>query len=107
MYMPPGHAEEGHHDGMICLSEWRRFFDWCEEHGQGEYYLAKAEVAAAQAGKADEASRKEFNASVEAVFHAMDSDNSGELSMPEMERVFGEETHDYWVNMDGKTSCSN
>ena len=92
----PGHAAEGHHDGMICLSEWKTFFAWCTEHGEGEKYLAKAEAAAA-------AMQERFNARVEAVFKKLDSDKSGELSMEEMERTFGEETHDFWANMDGKT----
>ena len=93
----PGHASEGHHDGMVCLSEWKTFFDWCTERGEGEKYLAKAEEAAA-------AMQERFNARVEAVFKKLDADQSGELSMEEMERTFGEETHDFWSNMDGETN---
>ena len=50
--------------------------------------------------------RKKFNARVEAVFKAIDIDKSGELSLPQMERVFGEETHDFWEDMDGETGNS-
>ena len=46
--------------------------------------------------------QRRFNARVEAVFKNLDSDHSGELSMEEMERTFGEETHDFWSNMDGE-----
>ena len=53
--------------------------------------------------KAAEAIQERFNARVESVFKTLDSDKSGELSMAEMERTFGEETHDFWANMDGKT----
>ena len=81
---------------MICLSEWKTFFAWCTNRGEGEKYLAKAEEAAA-------AIQERFNARVEALFKKLDSDQSGELSMEEMERMFGEETHDFWSNMDGKT----
>ena len=95
MLAAPGHAEDGHHDGKVCLSEWKAFFDWCAEHGGAEKFLVKAEKATA-------ASQKTFNARVEAAFEAMDTDHSGELSLPEMERTFGEETHDYWEEMDGK-----
>ena len=80
---------------MVCLSEWKTFFDWCTEHGEGEKYLAKAEAAA-------KAMQEKFNARVVAVFKMLDSDHSGELSMSEMERTLGEETHDFWANMDGK-----
>ena len=80
---------------MICLSEWKAFFAWCTERGEGEKFLAKAEQAAA-------AMQERFNARVEAVFKKMDSYKSGELSMEEMERTFGEETHDFWSNMDGE-----
>ena len=90
----PGHAD-GHHDGKVCLSEWKSFFDWCTEKGEGEKFLVRAEKAAA-------AMQKRFNARVEAVFKAMDTDKSGDLSMPKMERVFGEETHEFWEDMDGE-----
>ena len=96
---------------MVCLSEWKTFFDWCSERGEGEKYLAKAEAAAA-------AMQERFNARVEAVFKKLDSEQSGELpegvfkkldshqngelSMAEMERALGEETHDFWANMDGE-----
>ena len=96
---------------MICLSEWETFFAWCTNRGEGEKYLAKAEEAAA-------AMQERFNARVEAVFKELDSEQSGELpegvfkkldsqqdgelSMEEMERAFGEETHDFWANMDGE-----
>ena len=56
---------------------------------------AKAEEKAA-------AMLERFDARVEAVFKQLDSDQSGELSMAEMERTFGEETHDFWTNMDGE-----
>ena len=82
---------------MICLSEWKAFFAWCTERGEGEKYLAKVEGAT-------DAVQERFNARVEAVFKKMDSDKSGELSMEEMERTFGEETHSFWYNMDGETN---
>ena len=94
IHTTPGQAEEGHHDGFICLSEWKAFFEWCTEHGAGEKYLTIAEHLA------DET----FDARVDAVFKALDSDHSGELSIDEMERVFGEETHEFWVDMDGEIS---
>ena len=47
--------------------------------------------------------QERFNARVEAVFKKLDSDQSGELSMTELERTFGEETHEFWANMDGET----
>ena len=81
---------------MINLSEWNTFFAWCTNRGEGEKYLGKAEEAAA-------AMQERFNARVEAMFRKLDSDKSGELSMEEMERTFGEETHDFWANMDGET----
>ena len=62
----------------------------------GEKYLTKAEDAA-------EAIQETFDERVEAAFYAMDTDKSGELSMPKMERVFGEETHEFWEDMDGET----
>ena len=80
---------------MVCLSEWKTFFNWCTERGEGEKFLAKAEEKAA-------AMLERFDARVEAVFKQLDSDQSGELSMAEMERTFGEETHDFWTNMDGE-----
>ena len=43
-----------------------------------------------------------FDARVEATFKALDVDRSGELSLPEMERIFGEETHEFWEDMDGE-----
>ena len=91
----PGHAD-GHHDGKVCLGEWKSFFDWCTEKGEGEKFLVRAEKAAA-------AMQKRFNARVEAVFKAMDTDKSGDLSMPKMERVLGEETHEFWEDIDGET----
>ena len=93
---PKGHGEDGHHDGMVCLSEWKAFFDWATEHGEGEMYLEKAEKAVAEM-------QAEFNAHVEAVFKVMDSYHSGELSMPTMRRIFGKETHEFWEDMDGET----
>ena len=91
---------------MICLSEWKAFFAWCTEHGEGEKYLAKAEEVAAamqeRLNKAATAMQERFNARVEAAFKKLDSDKSGELSMEEIERTFGEETHDFWSNMDGE-----
>ena len=96
----PGH--DGHHDGFICLSEWRSFFEWCTEHGDGEKYLVLAEKEAAKAGNTAEVIQEKFNARVETLFKQMDRDNSGELSIDEMERVFGEETHEYWEEMDGE-----
>ena len=92
----PDHAEEGHHDGMISLSEWKTFFVWASERGQGEKYLAKAEKAA-------DAKKERFDERVEAVFHLMDTHHSGELSLPQMERIFGEDTHEFWEDMDGET----
>ena len=50
----------------------------------------------------ERAAQAEFNARVEAVFKALDSNRSGELAMAEMEATFGEETHDYWANIDGE-----
>ena len=50
--------------------------------------------------------QERFNARVEAVFKKLDSDKSGELSMEEMERTFGEETHDFWSNMDGERNVT-
>ena len=97
-----GHAEEGHHDGKICIHEWKAFFAWCTEHGEGEKYLSKAEKAAAKADISDTTAREQFDARVEALFKILDSDNSGELTMKEMKRVFGEETHDFWDDMDGE-----
>ena len=94
---------------MVCLSEWKTFFDWCTERGEGEKYLAKAEEAAAamqeRLNKAAAAWGEKFNARVEVVFKKLDSDQSGELSMAEMERTFGEETHDFWENMDGEAGA--
>ena len=84
---------------MICLSEWKTFFAWCTERGEGEKYLAKVEGAT-------NAVQERFNARVEAVFKKLDSDKSGELSMEEMERTFGEETHDFWSNMDGERNVT-
>ena len=63
MHTAPGHAEEGHHDGMICLSEWKSFFDWCVANGDADMHLAQAEEAAVEL--------KKFNARVEAAFKAM------------------------------------
>ena len=80
---------------MVRLSEWKKCFAWCTERGEGEKYLAKAEAAAV-------AMQERFNARVEAVFKKLDSNKSGELPMEEMERTFGEETHDFWTNMDGE-----
>ena len=94
-YVTPGQAEEGHNDGMVCLSEWKTFFDWCTEKGEGEKYLVKAEEVAAEM-------QAKFDGRVEAVFKALDSNRSGELAMAEMEATFGEETHDYWANIDGE-----
>ena len=89
---------------MICLSEWKTFFAWCSERGEGEKFLAKAEAAAAaMQERRKKAAAARFNARVEAAFKKLDSDKSGELSMEEMECTFGEETHDFWSNMDGKT----
>ena len=87
----PGNAADGHHDGKVCLSEWKSFFDWCTKLGQGEKYLAKGEKAADALEK--------FNARVEAAFKALDYDESGDLSLAKMERIFGAETHDFWVDM--------
>ena len=94
----PGHNKEGHHDGMVCLSEWKSFFAWASKHDEGEMYLAKVEKALAD-------KQKEFNARVEAVFKILDTDHSRELSLPEMQRTFGEGTHQYWEEMDGKVQC--
>ncbi len=47
------------------------------------------------------ASQEKFQARVEELFKKLDSDRSGELSVEEVERTFGEETHDYWEHMDG------
>ena len=96
----PGHNKEGHHDGMVCLSEWKSFFAWASEHGEGEEHLTKAEKAVEK--------MQDFNERVEDSFKAMDADHSGELSLPEMERIFGEETHEFWEDMDGETreECS-
>ena len=58
-------------------------------------YLAKVEKAAAEL-------QKKFNARVEAVFKIIDTDHSGDLSMPKMELIFGEETHEFWEDMDGE-----
>ena len=80
---------------MVCLSEWKTFFAWCTEHGEGEKYLAKAEAAAA-------AMQERFNARVEAVFKKLDSNKSGKLLMAEMEGTFYEETQDFWSNVDGE-----
>ena len=80
---------------MICLSEWKSFFAWATGHGEGEMYLSKVEDAA-------KAMQEKFEERVEAVFKAMDTDKSGDLSMPKMERVFGEETHEFWEDMDGE-----
>ena len=80
---------------MICLSEWKSFFAWATGHGEGEMYLSKVEKALAD-------KQNQFNARVEAAFKAMDIDKSGELSLPEMERIFGEETHEFWEDMDGE-----
>ena len=96
---PKGHGDEGHHDGKICLGEWKAFFDWATEHGEGEMYLAKVEKAAAEL-------QKKFNARVEAVFKIIDTDHSGDLSMPKMELIFGEETHEFWEDMDGEAGSS-
>ena len=104
MLAAPGHAEEGHHDGKICLSEWKAFFAWASEHGEGEMYLSKVEKAVVKADDSDATAREQFDARVEALFKALDSDRSGELSMPEMERVFGAETYTFWSNMDGEIS---
>ena len=88
---------------MVCLSEWKTFFAWCTEHGEGEKFLAKAEAAAAaMQEKRKKAAAARFNARVEAVFKKIDPEQSGELSMAEMERAFGEETHDFWADMDGE-----
>ena len=112
MHLPilavPGHADDGHHDGMICLSEWKSFFAWASEHGEGEMHLAKAEEAAAKADKSEAVIQERFNARVVKVFQAMDIRHSGELSLPQMELIFGEETHEYWEDMDGETreECS-
>ena len=57
-----------------------------------------------KAEKATAASQKTFNARVEAAFKAMDIDKSGELSLPEMEQIFGDETHEFWEDMDGEAS---
>ena len=104
----PGNAADGHHDGKVCLSEWKSFFDWATEHGEGEMYLSKVEKALAAKGiklyMTDMVIQKQFDARVEAVFKALDADRSGELSLPEMERIFGEETHEFWEDMDGETS---
>ena len=56
--------------------------------------------------KAEKALEKmqDFNARVEAAFKAMDIDKSGELSLPEMEQIFGDETHEFWEDMDGEAS---
>ena len=59
----------------------------------------KEAVHVRQAGRAQQA---HFNARVEAVFKKLDSDQSGELSMEEMERTFGEETRDFFNSMDGE-----
>ena len=59
-------------------------------------YLSKVEDAA-------KAMQEKFKERVEAVFKAMDTDKSGDLSMPKMERVLGEETHEFWEDMDGET----
>ena len=80
---------------MVCLSEWKSFFAWASKHDEGEMYLAKVEKALAD-------KQKEFNARVEAVFKILDTDHSRELSLPEMQRTFGEGTHQYWEEMDGK-----
>ena len=108
MLAAPGHAEEGHHDGMICLSEWKAFFAWASEHGEGEMYLSKVEKALAAKGiklyMTDMVIQKQFDVRVEAAFKALDADRSGELCLPEMERIFGDETHEFWEDMDGETS---
>ena len=62
----------------------------------------KEAVHVRQAGRAQQA---QFNARVEAVFKKMDSDHSRELSMAEMERTLGDETHGFWNNMDGEIGC--
>ena len=71
-------------------------------------YLSKVEKALADKGiklyMTDMVIQKQFDARVEAVFKALDADRSGELSLPEMERIFGEETHEFWEDMDGETS---
>ena len=58
-----------------------------------------------RAEEATAAMLERFQARVEAVFKKLDSDQSGELSMAEMERTFGEETHDFWENMDGEAGA--
>ena len=67
-------------------------------------YLSKVEKAVVKADDSDATAREQFDARVEALFKALDSDRSGELSMPEMERVFGAETYTFWSNMDGEIS---
>ena len=52
----------------------------------------------------ERAAEAKFNARVEAVFKILDAKRSGELPMAEMESTFGEETHDYWANVDGEAS---
>ena len=79
---------------MVCLSEWKSFFEWAAEHGEGEEYLAKAENAAV--------ARQKFDAHIDSVFKILDIDHSGQLTMAEMERVFGEEAHKFWDDMDGE-----
>ena len=91
----PGHADDGHHDGKICLSEWKAFFDWATEHDEGEIYLVKVEKAIAEM-------QKRFNTRLEVVFKIMDTDKSGELSLPELQQIFGQETYHFWADMDGK-----
>ena len=75
----PGHAAEGHHDGMVCLSEWKTFFAWCTEHGEGEKYLAKAEEAATK--RRDQRKFTEDDRllkELEALHHADDAAEAGD-----------------------------
>ena len=108
----PGHAEKGHHDGKVCLSEWKAFFTWASEHGEGEKHLAKAEKGAAKADKSEAVIQERFNARVVRAFKALDTNKSGELSLPQMKLIFGEQAHEYLEDMDGETNqphyfCNN
>ena len=63
---------------MVCLSEWKTFFNWCTEHGDGEKYLAKAEEAVSKRRtqrtfKEDDRLLKEL----EALHHADDAEEAG------------------------------